>query len=112
MSKGAEGALVGWSPFPIVELLRNRHHYFIDLTNVTESIEKAYFKKYFNITQSSPSSAINFALESSMIHMWSIVTGFCERFNHNIYMMYPRDANVTAINSVCITLQISVLQNH
>eukprot|EP01094_Clydonella_sp_ATCC50884_P006337 TRINITY_DN1542_c2_g1_i1.p1 TRINITY_DN1542_c2_g1~~TRINITY_DN1542_c2_g1_i1.p1 ORF type:complete len:268 (-),score=60.24 TRINITY_DN1542_c2_g1_i1:381-1184(-) len=88
---GVEGAFVGWSPFPAAALTHNRHNHFVSLLNLTDAEFAFVHDKYFNITSRSDPSDIDWALETITLHLWSIITGFCERFNHNVYLSHSRD---------------------
>ena len=69
--RGAEGAMVGWSPVPFIELLTNRTYAIADLLHPWETPDKGrYWAHKFRVNRNSPKKDIAWVLESMYFNMY------------------------------------------
>jgi len=91
---GSEGAMVGWSPFPVEDIVENQTLHFADLLHDYQRQTRIrYWRKKLHLTDDSSEADVWWAMESMAFNMWSVLTGYSERFDHNVFQTFRKDGS-------------------
>eukprot|EP01094_Clydonella_sp_ATCC50884_P006239 TRINITY_DN1530_c0_g1_i1.p1 TRINITY_DN1530_c0_g1~~TRINITY_DN1530_c0_g1_i1.p1 ORF type:complete len:481 (-),score=180.72 TRINITY_DN1530_c0_g1_i1:200-1642(-) len=91
--EGAEGAMVGWSPFPVTRFhgaLKTKTS-MVDFRKLSDEEVEELRGGAFNISKESPFEARRFVFESSAVYLVNLLGGYMAKMDHNVYMMTRRE---------------------
>eukprot|EP01094_Clydonella_sp_ATCC50884_P013277 TRINITY_DN2355_c0_g1_i1.p1 TRINITY_DN2355_c0_g1~~TRINITY_DN2355_c0_g1_i1.p1 ORF type:complete len:576 (-),score=172.77 TRINITY_DN2355_c0_g1_i1:285-1979(-) len=93
VGRGAEGAMVGWAPFP-VERFRSsvqKEGRLFDFRKMSSSDIEHLSKTVFDVDASSSDDELRLVLENVAVYLVNLIGGYPPKLDHNVYVMHPRD---------------------